>query len=522
MIVFLLGALDQTVVSTAMPRIIAQLNGLALYPWVTTAYLLSSTVVVPIWGKLSDLYGRKAVLLWGVSLFILGSWLAGLSGEFGDLPILGGGMVQLIVFRAIQGLGGGALFFTAFAIIADMFSPRERAKFGGLFGSMFALASVVGPVIGGFFTDHGTMRLFGHVVEGWRWVFYVNLPLSLISLFMIIVKMPPLTNRRSGSVDYIGAGLLIVAFIPLLLAMSFGGQDYAWGSPMILGLLAASVAGIAAFLWIETKVLDPIVPLGLFANRTFSTANASAFIMSMAFMGVVTYLPLYMQVGQGVPATRSGITLLALMLGLIASSTLNGLLVSRTGRYKPFMLAGGVVLLGGIASLCFIDAQTSTLSLMWRLLIVGIGLGPLQSLYGLAVQNAVPQHQMGVAISSSQFFRQIGSTMGVALAGALLTHNLAVELERRVPREPGAIERKIDIGALQKMAMRSSIGSSAPVAPLDPKAAAVEQATKDGFAAAIVRLFLASIAVIALGIGLTLLIPALPMRGRHAAESPGH
>ncbi len=229
MIVFLLSALDQTIVSTAMPVIISQLHGLELYAWVTTAYLLSSTVMVPMWGKLGDLYGRKPVLLAGIGLFLLGSWLSGLAGEFGTLPLLGGGMVQLIVFRAIQGLGGGALFTTAFAIIADLFPPRERGKFAGLFGGVFGLASAVGPLLGGYFTDHGTVSFAGHTIEGWRWVFYLNLPVGLIALFMVIAKMPKLSHAAKGSIDYLGAVLIVAACVPLLLALTFGGQKYRLG-----------------------------------------------------------------------------------------------------------------------------------------------------------------------------------------------------------------------------------------------------------------------------------------------------
>src|SRR5271154_6908570 len=241
MIVFLLSALDQTIVSTAMPVIISQLHGLELYAWVTTAYLLSSTVMVPVWGKLGDLYGRKPVLLAGIGLFLLGSWLAGLAGEFGTLPLLGGGMTQLIVFRAIQGIGGGALFTTAFAIIADLFPPRERGKFAGLFGSVFGLASAIGPLIGGYFTDHGTVTIAGHVVAGWRWVFYLNLPVGLVALFMVIARMPTLSHASKGKVDYLGALLIVTACVPLLLALTWGGQQYAWFSPAVLGLFAVFI-----------------------------------------------------------------------------------------------------------------------------------------------------------------------------------------------------------------------------------------------------------------------------------------
>jgi MFS family permease len=278
LIVFLLSAMSQTVIGTAMPRIIAELSGLHLYAWATTAYLLSSTVMVPIWGKLGDLYGRKPVLLAGIAIFLAGSWLAGLAGEFGTLPILGGGMTQLIAFRALQGLGGGALFTTAFAIIAELYPPRERAKFSGLFGSIFGLASVFGPVIGGFFTDHGTVTLFGQVIAGWRWVFYVNVPFALVAVAMILLKMPTVPPRGKGRIDWLGAGLIVSAFVPLLLAVTWGGREYAWGSVMVLGLFGVSVASLAGFIFVQRRVRDPILPLGLFGNRTFTTANAASFV----------------------------------------------------------------------------------------------------------------------------------------------------------------------------------------------------------------------------------------------------
>ena len=253
LIVFLLSALDQTIVATAMPVIISQLQGLALYSWVTTAYLLSSTVMVPIWGKLGDLYGRKPILIWGIGLFLFGSWLSGLAGEFGNLPLLGSGMVQLIFFRAIQGLGGGALFTTAFAIIADLFPPRERGKFSGIFGSVFGLASAIGPLLGGYFTDHGTVTIAGHVVAGWRWVFYLNLPVGMIALFMVIVKMPKLSHAAKGKIDYLGAILIVAACVPLLLGLTLGGQTYPWTSPQVLGLFAPFAAATCLFVFVEAR-----------------------------------------------------------------------------------------------------------------------------------------------------------------------------------------------------------------------------------------------------------------------------
>ena len=513
MIVFLLGALDQTIVSTAMPRIVAELKGLNLYAWVTTSYLLTSTVMVPIWGKLSDLHGRKPVLLSGIGLFLIGSWLSGLSGEFGPLPILGGGMSQLIVFRAIQGIGGGALFTTSFAIIADLFEPRERGRFSGLFGATFGIASVIGPVVGGFFTEHATVHPFGHLIEGWRFIFYLNLPLSLLSMFMIIVKMPKLMHRGGGGIDYLGAALIIATFVPLLLATSWGGHDYPWGSPQIVGLLVFSALALAALIFVEFRVPEPMVPMSLFSNRVYSTANAASFIVNMAFMGVVTFLPLFMQVGQGVAATKSGLALLPMMFGLIFASTVTGFLVSKTGLYKPFMLGGAALLMTGVFLLTTIGPTTSLVGIGWRLLIVGLGLGPSQSLYSLAIQNAVPPHQIGVATSGSQFFRQIGSTIGVALFGALLTHDIGDELARRAPPDVAGAHQTIDIGKLQAMALSQAApaevrAKSPPVSP------AMLEATKQSFAVSIVNVFEVALGVLGLGVVIMLFIPALPMRPR--------
>ncbi|MCG9915322.1 MAG: MFS transporter [Phenylobacterium sp.] len=515
LIIFLLSAMSQTVVATAMPRIVSDLSGLHLYAWATTAYLLASTVMVPIWGKLGDIFGRKPVLLWGIGVFLAGSWLCGLAGEFGDLPLVGGGMTQLITARALQGIGGGALFTIAFAIIADLYAPRERAQFSGLFGSVFGVASIFGPVIGGFFTDHGTVVLAGHVVEGWRWVFYVNVPFALAAVAMITLKMPALPPRGEGRIDYAGAALIVVGFTSLLLAITWGGQTYPWGSPLILGLLVGGVAALTGFVFVQRVVRDPILPLELFKNLTFNTANGAAFIYSMAFMGVTSFLPLYMQVGQGVPATRSGLTMLALMVGLVAASTVSGRLVTKTGVYKPFMIGGGAVLILGLFSLCFIGPDTSTLDLVWRLLIVGIGLGPGQSLFGLAVQNAVPPHQLGVATSSGQFVRQIGSTMGVALFGAILTWGLTAELGRMSAANPAAQMETLELSDLQRMAMeRDADPGLAEARAADPVTRAADQIIRQSISTAVVYGIIFSLVVLLFGFLLMLKIPGVRLQDR--------
>lgn len=454
-VVLLLSALDQTIVSTAMPRIIEQLHGMDMYAWVTTAYLLTSTVAVPIYGKLSDLYGRKRILITGVVLFLAGSFLCGLSGEFGPLPVLGDGMMQLVVFRAIQGLGGGALMSMTFAIIADLFPPRERGRLFGVFGSVFGLATVIGPFIGGFFTDHGTVMLLGYEVAGWRWVFYVNLPLGLVSLFMILYRMPVLKVGKGGRVDYLGALLVVLTFTPLLLALTLGGTSYPWSSVPIVGLFALSALAFVIFIWVESRTQDAILPLHLFRIKTFRVAVLASFVVSMAFLGVVMFMPLYMQVVQGINATQSGVALLPLMGGLILSSTICGRLVTRTGRYKPFMIGGGIVLVIGVILLTQITADTSSRDLAWRLAVTGIGLGPAQSLFSLVIQNAVPLTELGVASSMSQFSRQIGSTVGVAIFGTFLTHSLTSELPRHVPLLPGTTAHQIDLSHAQSQAMNA-------------------------------------------------------------------
>lgn len=453
LVVFLLAALSQTIVSTAMPRIIEDLHGFNLYTWVTTAYLLASTVMVPIYGKLSDLYGRKPILVFGVVLFLFGSALSGLAGEPFLGNFLGGGMNQLIAFRAVAGLGGAALFTIAFTILADMFEPAERAKFGGLFGAIFGLASVIGPAVGGFLTDN----------LSWRWVFYVNLPLGLLALFLIIVKMPRLTHRIGGRIDYWGAALILLTTIPLLLALTWGGTTYAWGSTRILGLFALSAVSLLAFIAVEARTPDAIIPLNLFKNRMFSLGNLASFIMGMAFLGVILFLPLFMQTVLGVSPTKSGFSILPLMGGLILSSIVAGQLVARSGQYKPWMIGGSLVLIAGIFLLTQITAETTLLDLGWRMFVVGLGLGPAQSLFTLAIQNGVSMQQLGIATSSSQFFRQIGSTIGAAVFGTLLLNNLHTELPRALPAIPGAQidTQNFDIGAL-----RSSGGADGPAAQI--------------------------------------------------------
>ena len=499
MIVFLLSALDMTIVSTAMPRIVADLQGLEIYAWVTTVYLLTSTVMVPIWGKLGDMYGRKLILIIGISIFVIGSWLCGIAGEFGDLPILGSGMIQLIVFRGIQGIGGGALFTSAFATIADLFPPRERAKYAGLFGAVFGLASVLGPIIGGFFTDHGTTELFGLHIAGWRWVFYVNLPTSIIALFMITRRMPDIGTRTGGKIDALGGGLIIVSLGSLLLALTFGPTD-GWAAPNVIVLIVLALVTGIGFLLVEKTVRDPVLPLTLFGNKAFTTSMISSFIISMAFMGTIIYVPLYLQLVIGIKATNSGFSMLPLMGGLIVSAFIVGRLVTKTGKYKGFMLGGAVLQMLGIWLMTFLTEDSSAWDVVWRLFVIGLGLGPSQSLFTLVSQSAAPIQQVGVATSTGMFLRQTGSLIGVAIFGVLMTSKLTEKLSATFPNMPD-----INLGKLQAQYLATETPGAAPDLPPFLKVALTDSMTFI-FSGAIVIVVLALISI--------LFIPRIKLRDR--------
>jgi len=522
LIVFLLAALDMTILSTAMPRIVA---GLELYAWVSTSYMLASTVLVPIYGKLGDLYGRKRILVIGITIFLLGSVLCGISGEFGTLPLLGDGMQQLIIFRAVKGIGGAALFTSAIGIIADLYPPMQRARFMGLFGAIFGLASIIGPALGGFLTDFATVNWFGLEIAGWRWVFYVNIPLGLVSLFMIIRKTPPLNTGTGGKIDYLGAALLLVAFVPFLLALTWGGNQYAWTSVPLLSMFMASLVALGLFILVESRVDDPVMPLNLFRNRVFVITNLSSFVVNMAFLGVVMFMPLFMQVAMGVSATNSGFTMFPLMTGMMVGSLLSGRMVSRNGHYKPWMVGGTAMLIVGVWLLTQVGPDTSMVDLSWRMVIVGLGLGPSQSLVNLVVQAAFPMSQIGVATSSTQFFRQIGNTVGVAVFGTLLTLNLTAELPEQVPMlaQAQTSGQALDLSQAQSSAMnpealRAGVEAAQAQSPelaamdTDVLVSRVQQGLKVAFANAITGMFSASLWIIILGLLVTLFIPVIPLR----------
>ncbi len=403
--VMLLAALDSTIVSTALPTIVGELGGLEHLAWVVTGYLLAQTVVTPIYGKLGDLYGRKIVLQSAIVLFLIGSMLCGMSHT----------MTQLIVFRAVQGLGGGGLNVTTQAVVGDIVSPRERGRYQGIFGAVFGLASIAGPLLGGYFTTH----------LSWRWIFYVNLPLGIAALFVLAATLPSTTLRVRHSIDYLGAALLAVVLSTITLMADVGGTAYPWSSPLPLGLIAITVLGIAGFIFAEHRSTEPVLPLHLFSQRSFSVTSAVGFIVGFALFGSVTYFPLYLQVVRGVSPTASGLQMVPMMVGMLTMSILSGQRISRTGRYKIYPVIGTAVMTVGLGLLSRIGPSTSMLVASLLMLVLGLGLGMVMQVLVIAVQNAVEYRDLGVATSGATLFRLIGGSLGTALLGAVFSSRVA-------------------------------------------------------------------------------------------------
>jgi EmrB/QacA subfamily drug resistance transporter len=503
-----LAAIDQTIVATALPRIVEDLDGLERYAWVITAYLVASTVLVPVYGKLADMYSRKAIELVAVGVFLLGSFLCGLAGEFGPLPLLGDGMTQLIVFRAIQGLGGAGLMGMAFIIIADLFPPAERGKYQGLVGAAFGVASVFGPLLGGFLTDYGGGIIPG--IAGWRWVFYVNLPLGALALWFIISRMPPLLPAGDkGRLDYLATMLLVVGLVPLVLALQLDRARYAWDSPTTLGLFAVAFVSLTLFVLKTLRSGNPILDLSLFRNRVFSTANLAGFFLGAAFMSAISFLPLFMINVVGVSATGAGLSMVPLTLGLVFGSVVSGQLVSRFGHYRTWMLVGGVVLFAGILFLSRMGPDVSYWQVTVYMVITGMGVGPSMPLYTLAVQNAVDVRKLGQATSASQFFRQIGGAIGVAILGTVLATNLIASLSAKVPADLSAS----DVGGITAEAgFAPGATALAELAEQSPEPAArVRRGVELAFTDAITRVYRYVLFIVVAGWLITFLIPELPL-----------
>lgn len=458
-----LSSLDQTIVSTALPRIVADLQGIELLAWVSTSYLLASTAMVPIYGKLSDIIGRKVILLFGISVFLAGSVLCGLAQS----------MLALVIFRGVQGFGAAALTSTAFAIPADLFAPAERARYMGLFGAVFGLASVIGPFVGGLLTDH----------ISWHWVFFVNLPVGLIALAFIVVKLPRLHSGLRPKIDYAGAAALLAAVVPLLLALTLDKTEHAWSSPLIVGLLAASAVGLALFLVAERFASAPILPLHLFTVRTFTLTSLIGVSVGATLFAAIFFLSLYLVNVLGVSATEAGTTLIPLTLSLVVGSIISSQIVQRTGRYKLIIIAGMAIIVAALWWLATLTTETTIGMVRLRMIALGLGLGPALPMLNLAMQNAVPREDVGAATASRQFFQQIGQVVGSAVFGAVLTATLTATITSNLApiqaQLPPAMAAQFDPSALRNGA---SAGEGAAGQAADP-AARIEQAIAERFTA---------------------------------------
>ena len=497
-----LFALDQTVVGTALPKIVTDLKGDNLYTWVITVYLLTATISGPIYGKLSDVFGRRPIVIFAVSLFLVSSVLSGLSQE----------MWQLILFRGLQGLGGGAIFPVSLAVVADLYTPAERGKYLGLFGAVFGLSSLLGPGIGGFITD----------TISWHWIFFVNLPLGLIALFIMWRLLPSIRRpEATHHIDFLGAGVFALAIAPFLVGLT-NKQTGEWTDPAVGGLMLAGLVFGALFIWIESRAPEPIVPLGLFRMRAFTISVSGMFLAAFGFFGAVVFLPRWFQAVEGASATVSGYNILPLLAALIFSAIVSGQIVARVGRYKVLMLGSLVLLAGGLFLLTNLRADTDRPILWLWMVVAGLGIGPSFAVFTLIVQNAVSPEEVGVATASLTFFQQIGGTVGLTIAGTVFAGRMTTEvpaqlLSAGVPKplvdQFAAGGGAIDLTGTGDLGQRilASVPASArdSVAPLIPS---IVGAIHDAFSIALASTFWVGVVGALVGFAFLIFLPEAPMR----------
>lgn len=501
-----LSSLDQTVVGTAMPRIISDLGGFSQYTWVTSAYIIASTITVPIVGKLTDMYGRKWFYIGGLSIFVIASILSGFAGTMG----------QLIAFRAIQGIGGGTIIANTFIVISDLFPPAERGKYQGIISAVFGLSSVIGPTLGGFITDN----------LSWHWIFFINIPLGCTIIFLFIRFFPPLKpGQVKHTIDYPGVTALIACIAPLMLALTWAGSDYPWLSAPIVGLLSFSGVMLACFLFLENRAPEPIIPLGMFRNRIISVSTAVIFLSGFAMFGGIVFIPLYFQGVLGSSATRSGSFLTPMMLGLVGGSLISGQILSRTGgHYRIQGIFGLAIVAIALFFLSEMAVDTSHTRAVFNIVLLGFGLGCTMPLYVIAMQNAVSYEMLGVATSSTVFFRQMGGVFGLAIFNTIMTHRFSTEFAGNLHPDAKALITPEPLNSL----------SENPQALLDPEAKLqlkaifdhagpqgeslfqnVFDSLREALNSAIAEVFFIALITIIVAWGINLLLKEIPLRKHH-------
>jgi EmrB/QacA subfamily drug resistance transporter len=525
MITLMLASLDQTIVATAMPRIVQEFEGLSHLSWVFTAYMLASAVTVPIYGKLSDMFGRRNLILLAVVIFLFGSILSGLAQS----------MTQLIFFRGIQGIGGGAIMVNSFAIVGDLFPPAQRGKYQGLLGAVFGVTSVIGPLLGGWLTDSFS----------WRWIFYVNIPLGLAALAVMAAALPRKISSaheiKSRSIDYLGAVLITLTLVPLLLALVWGGSEYAWGSVMIIGLLAGAAASLILFIWRERKARDPILSLGLFRNKVFSVSVVAVFFSALGMFGSILFIPVFAQGVTGVSATNSGLILMPMSLAMVSASIISGQLVSRTGNYKILAILGMMGATIGMILFSQIDQNTTSGGLVMRMIIIGLGLGITMPIFTLAVQNAFSQARLGEVTAGIQLFRSVGGTVGAAVLSGVMNAGLAGQLTdinndpfiKAIQQISPATPVHIDGNTIQAFlssdgqAQIQNLIAQAPAAVQDQLNAAFAgflETLKSAYSVSIDQVFIIGALLLGTATAAVFLLPQIALRKTHhhpAAEEAG-
>ncbi len=511
-----LSALDQNIVGTALPHIVTDLHGNGLYTWVVTAYLLTSTITVPLYGKLSDVYGRKILLFIGITIFLVGSLLAGLSQD----------MTELILFRGLQGLGAGALFPIALAVIGDLFTPRERGRYQGLFGAVFGLSFILGPFIGGYLTDN----------ISWHWVFYVNMPVGFAALAVIAVALPnfhPNTGVTARDLDYLGIALFTGGVVPLLLGLTnkgltnSHGQLNNWTDPRVGGLIVLSLVLLTAFLWVEQHAKQPIIPLNLFKNRTYAATNLATFVVAFGMFASIIFLPRYYQSVKGISATQSGYMIWPLLVGLIGGSVGTGILISRMGRYKVVLLISMTILIVGSYLMTRLTTTTSDWALWSWMFLMGLGIGPSMSGFTVVVQNSAPPKQLGTATSTLTFLRQVGGSVGLAIAGTLFSQEFTQKLPGRLIANgvpPQVVKRFSNGGSSSSGGSLTGINLHTQLAhSLPPQLQAViphlVAGINDAFTLSITRVFWLTVVASVLSLCAVFAIADVPLRDRAAGSA---